>query len=62
MHSLIWAAVFGHRETVELLIEKGADINAKNEGEDKCTPLIWASRNGHREVVELLIAKGADVD
>ena len=44
------------------MADKGADVNRRDEGIFKWTPLIWASSNGHREVVELLLAKGADVN
>lgn len=37
---------------VELLICKGAKVNAKDINED--TPLDWAVREGQREVVKLL--------
>tara|TARA_B100000609_G_scaffold122535_1_gene97561 strand:- start:109 stop:390 length:282 start_codon:yes stop_codon:yes gene_type:complete len=47
-----------HKEIVELLIAKGADVNAKGKGET--TPLHTAARTGRKEVVELLIAKGTD--
>ena len=57
---LHYAALDSHKEIAELLISKGADVNAKNYiGE---TPLIMASGMHHKEVVELLIAKGADVN
>ena len=52
--------VFGHKEVVELLIDKGADVNAK--GKYGRTPLHWAAHQGHWEIAELLIAKGADVN
>jgi ankyrin repeat protein len=46
-------------ETVELLIEKGASVNALTT--DNTTPLHLASENGNSETVELLIKKGASV-
>jgi hypothetical protein len=54
------AAYWGRKEIAELLIAKGADVNAKEQ--DGYTPLHWAARNGHKEIAELLIAKGADVN
>jgi ankyrin repeat protein/erythromycin esterase-like protein len=56
---LHYAAEKGYKEIVELLIVKGADINAKNADGD--TPLNVAVRFGHEDVVKFLIAKGADV-
>jgi len=57
---LWYAADEGHKEIVELLIAKGADVNAKNKGD--VTPLYGAARSGRKEIAELLIAKGADVN
>ena len=50
----------GHKEVVELLIEKGAAIDLATN--DKRTPLYIASHKGHKEVVELLLSKGASID
>lgn len=44
---------------VELLIEKGADVNVKNE--DIGTPLTVACEMGHFRVVEVLLKNEADV-
>jgi ankyrin repeat protein len=53
------AANFGSDALVLLLLEKGADVNAKDsEGQ---TPLSWAGQNGHEAVVRLLLGRG-DVD
>jgi len=49
-----------HKEIVELLIAKGADVNAK--ATNDWTPLHMAALAGHKGVVEVLIAKGADVN
>ncbi len=56
------AATFGHKEIVELLIAKGADVNAKGGVIKGTIPLHKAASNGHKEVAEVLIAKGADVN
>ena len=45
---------------VELLLAKGADVNAQ--GGRYGTALQAALYRGHEEVVELLLAKGADVN
>ena len=47
----------GHKKIVELLIAKGAGVNAKDE--DGRTPLHEAH---NKEIAELLIAEGADVN
>ena len=54
------AAVWDRKEVAELLIGKGADVNAKGDGGK--TPLHWAAQYGSKEVAELLISKGADVN
>ncbi|MHC5718709.1 MAG: ankyrin repeat domain-containing protein, partial [Nostoc sp.] len=51
------AAEKGHKDIVELLIAKGADVHSRNHERD--TPLHLAD---DLDVVELLIAKGADVN
>ncbi len=57
---LHYAAGWGHKEIVELLIAEGADVNAMNGAGQ--TPLHFAAQEGQKEIVELLIAKGADVN
>lgn len=42
---------------MHLLLEKGANIEAKNKKGK--TALIWASCNGHTTMVQLLLASGA---
>ncbi|MDQ7839347.1 MAG: ankyrin repeat domain-containing protein [Thermodesulfobacteriota bacterium] len=59
-YPLHYASDVGHKEITELLISKGADVNAKDE--DGNTPLHEAISKGHKEIVELLISKGADVN
>ena len=51
----------GRKDIVELLIAKGADVNAKFD-DDGSTPLHLAAWKGHFETAELLIAAGADVN
>ena len=53
----LWsAAIQGHLESVDLLLEKGA--NVENRGLHETTPLIIASQEGKLETVQLLITKG----
>ena len=54
------ACANGHIKIAELLIEKGADVNA--EGNEGGTPLYIVADAGHKEIAKLLIANGADVN
>ena len=50
----------GNKEIVQLLITKGADVNARSVV--GWTPLQYATGDNKKDVVELLIAEGADVN
>ena len=52
------AAGFGNTETIKLLLDNGADVNAKNRLEG--TPLHWAVRSD--EKTRLLLERGADIN
>ena len=54
------ASFYGHFEMVRLLIEYGADVNARGEYYD--TPLHLASYSGSADTVRLLIKHGAEVN
>ena len=54
------AAKRGDLAGVQAELDKGANVNAKNQ--NGATPLHRAAWFGHKEIVELLIAKGADVN
>ena len=58
---LSWATENGREAMVELLLERGADLESKD-AEYGQTPLSWAAENGHEAVVKLLLERGADVD
>lgn len=60
--SLILALAFnGYEHAVELLLDKGANINMESLYYQE-TPLMLAAKNGHKEVVQLLVERGADVN
>ncbi|MDD4954920.1 MAG: ankyrin repeat domain-containing protein [Candidatus Omnitrophica bacterium] len=54
------SAYAGHYEIAELLLKKGADINAVSNG--GITPLNLAAQKGYYRMVELFLKKGADVN
>ena len=56
---LQYATFHGHKEVAELLIAKGADVDARQYG-NGLTSLHYAALNGRKVIVELLIAKGAN--
>jgi len=53
---------FGHVLCAQLLIQKGADINAAAENPMKVRPIHSAAAGHHLDVVKLLLEKGADAD
>ena len=60
MTLLSLAAISGRTETITMLLEKGADIHARNE--DLSTPLHPAALLGHTEAAELLLENGIDIN
>lgn len=58
MTPLHYAALYGNTESVRLLLERGADVNARNKS--GATPLIYGAYNF--EKTRLLVEKGADVN
>jgi ankyrin repeat protein len=50
----------GHEKLVQILLDKGADMNAQHGSLG--TALQAASRGGHEKVVQMLLDKGADVN
>jgi ankyrin repeat protein/catechol 2,3-dioxygenase-like lactoylglutathione lyase family enzyme len=54
------AAARGHLAVVRLLLEHGADANAREAG-DNTTPLHWAAAHGDVDVVRALLDADADV-
>ena len=59
LHCAVWK---GHTEVVALLLEAGADVNAKNNnGHWGNTPLHAAAHGNQRAIAQLLLAHGADL-
>jgi ankyrin repeat protein len=50
----------GHKEIVQLLLERGADVNAQGRMLWKCS--ASCINRGHKEIVQLLLERGADVN
>jgi len=57
---LSWAAISGRAEAVELLIQRGANVNAVNR--DGGTALHGAAFLGHVKAVDLLVQNGAKIN
>lgn len=57
---LMAAAASGDVDAVRVLIENGADVNAKD-GVRQQTPLMYAAASNRAAVITLLVSKGADV-
>ena len=53
------AAIQGQFHVAKILLQNGADVNAKNN--NQYTPLHHAADKGHSKIAELLIQSGADV-
>ncbi len=56
---LAHAAWFGHIDAAKLLIERGADVNAKKTSADGSSVMELATMKGHKDIVGLLKKAGA---
>lgn len=60
-HTLLHLAAFaGHLASVDLLLRRGLDVNAREKG-DNTYAMHWAAAAGHLEVVRRLADAGGDV-
>ncbi len=59
MSALLLAVRDGHRAAVDLLLDRGADVDLPNAG-DGTTPILLAALNGHYDLVLHLLDRGAD--
>jgi ankyrin repeat protein/L-ascorbate metabolism protein UlaG (beta-lactamase superfamily) len=50
------AAIKGNSEAAEMMLEKGATVNAKDKKGH--TPLYYAGKYGHKDIADLLISRG----
>jgi ankyrin repeat protein len=58
---LLFAARQGYAESVNALLNAGADVNQISAG-DKSSPLLMAVINGHFDIAQTMIIKGANVN
>jgi len=61
LSALLFAARQGYTDTVQSLLDGGADINQGSAG-DKTSPLLMSIINGHFDLAMLLLERGADPD
>jgi ankyrin repeat protein len=60
-HTLLHVAAFaGHSASVDLLLKRGLDVNAREKG-DNTYAMHWAAAAGHLDVVRRLADAGGDV-
>ncbi|HEV8563302.1 MAG TPA: ankyrin repeat domain-containing protein [Actinomycetota bacterium] len=60
--ALHFAAFFGRHEAAELLLARGADVDARGTGWMTGTPLHSAASAGHTDAIRVLLGAGADPD
>ena len=57
--AFMYASRGGHAETVNALLEAGADVNARHN--DGWNALAFAALEGHTEIVNALLKAGAEL-
>jgi len=60
MFDKIESSLKSNQKIIELLINKGADLNLQDNNKD--TALLYSLKNGYKDIAELLINKGADLN
>jgi hypothetical protein len=58
-YALTWAATWGRREVVELMLRKGVDPGGRD---DDATALHFAVAHGHMDIARLLLEYGASLE
>jgi len=58
-YALTWAATWGKKDVVELMLRKGVDPSGKD---DDATALHFAAAYGHMDIVRLLLQHGASLE
>ncbi len=58
--ALHWAAIYGRREAVAVLLRYGSDVNTAEEHDG--TTMHWAAHSDDAEVIGWLLDKGANID
>ena len=56
------AAAVGNTEIVQILLDKGANINIRALNKDEATPIQWATVFLQKDAVRLLVKRGADLN
>ena len=57
--ALMCAAIDGHERVVELLLQRGAEIDQQDS--DGVTALMIAALYGHERVIDMLLENGAEI-
>jgi uncharacterized protein len=60
VEALLRASLIGHTAAVEALLDKGSDVNARDQ--NGWTPLLEAVFGGHADTVRVLLDRGANVN
>ena len=58
-YALTWAATWGRRDVVEIMLRKGVDARGKD---DDATALHFAAAHGHMDIARLLLQYGASLE